>query len=960
MNKAKLRQLYKELEDLQDRKKIGEDISKMTDNVIDQEIASISASVKENSTIKILKKFSEEVALFKKNFNIDPIITSIRDLEQEIELDQKKSAKEFEAKLLDLKKSIPILPEPPVIPEPFNPSGLMSDIEKLRGEFLAKQDFDATPLQSELNNFRDQLQVIVANSTDSNEEIQKKIDELRKDLMNRLNEVGGGGNMNRKITVEGVNVLTKYTDINFYGTSASVVAAVDNTNKRVNIGIQGGGGASPLTTKGDLYTYSTTDDRLGVGADGTVLVADSIEPTGLKWTVPAGGGDVVKVGTPVDTQLGVWTGDGTIEGDAALTFDTTTDTLSTVDLTLSNDLLFPNANSIINFGGGDVTVTYTANTLTIAGGNLALGANSITMTGSLAATANRVTKGWFTDAESTNMYTVGGTSLTTVAQTFQNKTITNSNNVLGGVTMTLGSDADGDIYYRASNVLTRLPKGTAAQVLVMNAGATAPEWDDATGGGNVSNTGTPANNQIAIFTDATTIEGVAGLTFDGTTLTTTALVVDNLSLNGNTLTTTSLDLTIQSVDDIVIDPTNDLYLNAGTGDDVFIGDPGANMVFDGGLNNIGVGAVAAAGSVFEITAGAVQRPAVSAVGQFNIIVDTITFTNASSTVAIYGTEAIGIQTLANDNATLTLTDAASLYIAGAPAASTNVAITRPYSLWVDAGTSRFDGTTEFGSTITPFANDGAALGTGTLKFSDLFLASGGVINFNNGAVTITHSVPVGNELTIGGSGSVNVVLGTNSLFTTGSISSTGSRVTKLWATDIESTNMPTVGGTSLSSVTQTFTNKTIGAGALTLAENASIALDPVLSADGTYSGTTISGTAGATLAFGDVIYLAAADSRWELADADSVTTAGEVLIGMCVLAAAADGDPTVILIQGNIRADAVFPALTISAPVYISTTAGDVVVTQPSGTDDVAIVLGKALTADSFLFISPMNYTTHT
>jgi hypothetical protein len=32
-----------------------------------------------------------------------------------------------------------------------------------------------------------------------------------------------------------------------------------------------GGGSSPLTTKGDLYTFSTVDARLGVGANGTVL-----------------------------------------------------------------------------------------------------------------------------------------------------------------------------------------------------------------------------------------------------------------------------------------------------------------------------------------------------------------------------------------------------------------------------------------------------------------------------------------------------------------------------------------------------------------------------------------------------------------------------------------------------------------------------------------------------------------
>lgn len=36
-----------------------------------------------------------------------------------------------------------------------------------------------------------------------------------------------------------------------------------------------------------------------------------------------GGGDVIKVGTPVDNEIGVWTGDGTIEGDTAFSWDGT-------------------------------------------------------------------------------------------------------------------------------------------------------------------------------------------------------------------------------------------------------------------------------------------------------------------------------------------------------------------------------------------------------------------------------------------------------------------------------------------------------------------------------------------------------------------------------------------------------------------------------------------------------------
>jgi hypothetical protein len=62
------------------------------------------------------------------------------------------------------------------------------------------------------------------------------------------------------------------------------------------------GAVSPLTTKGDLYTFSTSDARLAVGANNTTLVADSSEATGLKWATPASGGKVLQVVSTTKTD----------------------------------------------------------------------------------------------------------------------------------------------------------------------------------------------------------------------------------------------------------------------------------------------------------------------------------------------------------------------------------------------------------------------------------------------------------------------------------------------------------------------------------------------------------------------------------------------------------------------------------------------------------------------------------
>lgn len=235
-----------------------------------------------------------------------------------------------------------------------------------------------------------------------------------------------------------------------------------------------------------------------------------------------------------------------------------------------------------------------------------------------------------------------------------------------------------------------------------------------------------------------------------------------------------------------------------------------------------------------------------------------------------------------------------------------------------------------GTSLVPTSNDGAPLGDTTHQFSDLFLAEGGVINWDNGDATLTQT------------GNVLAVAGADLRVATAGVGTDADSVPTLSSTS-------TLTNKTLTSPTLTTPSAFTTGGTITLAENTSIALDPAGSADGKYSGITIAGTAGATLAFGDLVYLAAADSRWELADADAATTADRML-GMVVLAAASDGSATNILLQGNIRADAAFPALTIGSPVYVGETAGDVQTAIPTGADNIIRRVGYALTADELYF----------
>jgi hypothetical protein len=99
--------------------------------------------------------------------------------------------------------------------------------------------------------------------------------------------------------VFGQGVDTSMQDL-LGGTTGQVLSKTSNTN--MDFTWVTPTDETPLTTKGDLFTFTTVDARLGIGANNTVLTADSAQATGMKWAAPAGGGKVLQVVSATTTS----------------------------------------------------------------------------------------------------------------------------------------------------------------------------------------------------------------------------------------------------------------------------------------------------------------------------------------------------------------------------------------------------------------------------------------------------------------------------------------------------------------------------------------------------------------------------------------------------------------------------------------------------------------------------------
>ena len=144
-------------------------------------------------------------------------------------------------------------------------------------------------------------------------------------------------------------------------------------------------------------------------------------------------------------------------------------------------------------------------------------------------------------------------------------------------------------------------------------------------------------------------------------------------------------------------------------------------------------------------------------------------TSGSGTAAKFTQVNLEAPTLAATNSSVTTSDAATLYVSGAPSAGTNQTITRGWAVWVDAGNVRYDGSIYAGTTealnssgLVTVANQSNITGVGTItsgtwEGTTLAVDQGGTgaTSLNNLITLATHTTGSYVATITGGTGIVS-------------------------------------------------------------------------------------------------------------------------------------------------------------------------------------------------------------
>lgn len=317
MQKPDLQALLEQLKTLESSLPTDDTLS-LVNQIIGEKYNDVTSKLKNDTSLQALDSINNKLDKFKQDFDLKPVLDSINEIRSTVEQMQLSTADEFtkNSQASDLNKQ-----------------ELMSLIEGNKNELQGMTGKQIADVLTKITSLEGQISFSDTSSKEQGQnlksvlaKIETRINAFSKNLTDTQTETGkdkeedkknneavqlqfvafekmvkdlrlqfqrhGGGSMNRKISVNGVVISTRYTDINFKaGSNITFTKTDNNTTHQVDFTIasSGSGGLSEITVTGTVNgsnkSFTTVSQPTYVISDGAWFKATDRQAVPVtNWT----------------------------------------------------------------------------------------------------------------------------------------------------------------------------------------------------------------------------------------------------------------------------------------------------------------------------------------------------------------------------------------------------------------------------------------------------------------------------------------------------------------------------------------------------------------------------------------------------------------------------------------------------------------------------------------------------